>query len=143
MRPTTLHSALVLLVAAQYAEAVATPMFPRAESGKGYLSIPVGTIKRPHKIGKRSAIDAILENMDFFYAIQGEFFSFLSFLSFFLFKIINPSCLLFVSDVPATSCIKQLQQLLLFIPSVRCREYSYILTPVCQYQSAWEVLPRT
>lgn len=73
MRLTT---ALGLLVAAQHAEAVVTPMFPRAESGDGYLSIPVGTIKRPHnKVGKRSAIDAVLENMDFFYAIESEFFS--------------------------------------------------------------------
>ncbi|KAL7804595.1 aspartic peptidase domain-containing protein [Trichoderma afarasin] len=68
MRLTT---ALGLLIAAQHAEAVVTPMFPRAESGDGYLSIPVGTIKRPHnKVGKRSAIDAVLENMDFFYAIE-------------------------------------------------------------------------
>ncbi|KAL7947822.1 aspartic peptidase domain-containing protein [Trichoderma barbatum] len=67
MRLTT---ALGLLVAAQYAEAAANPMFPRAKSGDGYLAIPVGTIKRPHKVGKRSAIDATLENMDFFYAIQ-------------------------------------------------------------------------
>ncbi|KAL7790799.1 aspartic peptidase domain-containing protein [Trichoderma ceciliae] len=70
MRSTTMRSALALLVAAQYADAVATPMFPRAESGDGFLSIPVGTIKRPHKVGKRSAIDATLENMDFFYAIE-------------------------------------------------------------------------
>ncbi|UKZ74200.1 hypothetical protein TrVFT333_001859 [Trichoderma virens FT-333] len=67
MRPTT---ALGLLAAAQYAEAGVAPMFPRAEAGDGYLAIPVGTIKRPHKVGKRSAIDAVLENMDFFYAIQ-------------------------------------------------------------------------
>lgn len=67
-----MRSALALLVAAQYAEA-ADAMFPRAESGDGYLSIPVGTIQRPHKIGKRSAIDAVLENMDFFYAIESEF----------------------------------------------------------------------
>lgn len=69
MRSTTTRSALALLVAAQYAEA-ADAMFPRAESGDGYLSIPVGTIQRPHKVGKRSAIDAVLENMDFFYAIE-------------------------------------------------------------------------
>ncbi|KAK1252504.1 hypothetical protein MKX08_003691 [Trichoderma sp. CBMAI-0020] len=69
MRSTTMRSALALLVAAQYAEA-ADAMFPRAESGDGYLSIPVGTIQRPHKVGKRSAIDAVLENMDFFYAIE-------------------------------------------------------------------------
>ncbi|KAL7938353.1 aspartic peptidase domain-containing protein [Trichoderma chlorosporum] len=67
MRRTT---ALGLLVAVQYAEAVVTPVFPRAEAGDGYLAIPVGTIKRPHNIGKRSAIDAVLENMDFFYAIE-------------------------------------------------------------------------
>ncbi|KAL7967292.1 aspartic peptidase domain-containing protein [Trichoderma sp. SZMC 28014] len=69
MRSTTMRSALALLVAAQYAEA-ADAMFPRAESGDGYLSIPVGTVQRPHKIGKRSAIDAVLENMDYFYAIE-------------------------------------------------------------------------
>jgi hypothetical protein len=67
-----MRSALALLVAAQYADAADT-MFPRAESGDGYLSIPVATIQRPHKIGKRSAIDAVLENMDFFYAIESEF----------------------------------------------------------------------
>lgn len=67
-----MRSALALLVVAQYAEA-ADAMFPRAESGDGYLSIPVGTIQRPHKVGKRSAIDAVLENMDFFYAIESEF----------------------------------------------------------------------
>ncbi|KAH6607266.1 hypothetical protein Trco_003579, partial [Trichoderma cornu-damae] len=50
--------------------AVTSPVFPRAEAGDGFLSIPVGTIKRPHKVGRRSAIDATLENMDFFYAIQ-------------------------------------------------------------------------
>ncbi|RFU81125.1 secreted aspartic ase [Trichoderma arundinaceum] len=74
MRSTTMRSALALLVAAQYAEAAAAaaPMFPRAESGDGFLSIPVGTIKRPHKVGKRNAIDATLENMDFFYAIEGS-----------------------------------------------------------------------
>jgi hypothetical protein len=69
-----MRSALVLLVAAQYAEAAAASMFPRAESGDGFLSIPVGTIKRPHKVGKRSAIDATLENMDYFYAVEGEFY---------------------------------------------------------------------
>lgn len=73
MRSTALHAALALLIAAHYGEAATAPMFPRAQAGDGFLSIPVGTIKRPHKVGKRSAIDATLENMDFFYAIQGEF----------------------------------------------------------------------
>ncbi|KAL6871336.1 aspartic peptidase domain-containing protein [Trichoderma novae-zelandiae] len=68
--PTSFSAAFALLLAADYAEALATPIFPRAESGDGYLAIPVGTIPRPHKVGKRSAIDATLENMDFFYAIQ-------------------------------------------------------------------------
>lgn len=70
--PTSFSAALALLLATDYAEAIATPVFPRAESGDGYLAIPVGTIPRPHKVGKRSAIDATLENMDFFYAIQGS-----------------------------------------------------------------------
>ncbi|KAL7917962.1 aspartic peptidase domain-containing protein [Trichoderma austrokoningii] len=69
MRSTAMRSALALLAVAQYTGA-ADAVFPRAESGDGYLSIPVGTIQRPHKVGKRSAIEAVLENMDFFYAVE-------------------------------------------------------------------------
>lgn len=52
----------------------AVGLFPRAKAGKGYLSVPVGTVDRPRKTTKRQdgSIVTTLENMDFFYATDSE-----------------------------------------------------------------------
>ncbi|KAM5361270.1 hypothetical protein ACJZ2D_013219 [Fusarium nematophilum] len=73
MRWTTLGAAAAVL-SSSCADAVS---FPRSTSGKGYLSVPVGTIDKPKKskAEKRQEDNTILttlENMDFFYATDIE-----------------------------------------------------------------------
>ncbi|KPM42252.1 hypothetical protein AK830_g4301 [Neonectria ditissima] len=72
MRWTTWGPALAVLGASSCVRAV---NFPRAVSGKGFLSVPVGTVDKPKKDkGKRADEEGTilqkLENMDFFYAAE-------------------------------------------------------------------------
>ncbi|KAF7554137.1 hypothetical protein G7Z17_g3109 [Cylindrodendrum hubeiense] len=52
-------------------------LFPRAVTGKGFLSVPVGTVNKPNKDkSKRAEAGTILqqlENKDFFYAAEIDF----------------------------------------------------------------------
>lgn len=51
--------------------------FPRSKTGKGYLSVPVGTVEKPKKEKTRrdgDAIVAVLDNMGYFYATDRAFF---------------------------------------------------------------------
>ncbi|KAH7305010.1 aspartic peptidase domain-containing protein [Stachybotrys elegans] len=47
-------------------------MFPRAVHGNGFLSVPVGTVDRPHNAKRQEGhpVTTTLENMDFFYATE-------------------------------------------------------------------------
>lgn len=72
MKSLSTSAALALLLYTGVNEA--TTSFPRSSSGKGYLSIPVTTVNRPHNTQKRAdnAFEQTLMNMDFFYAAQGK-----------------------------------------------------------------------
>ncbi|KAF4124535.1 Eukaryotic aspartyl protease [Geosmithia morbida] len=51
--------------------------FPRAVSGNGYLKVPVGTVDRPRKTKRDGGtVETVLENKEFFYAMDREFFPF-------------------------------------------------------------------
>lgn len=74
-------SAIALLLAGQQVDAAAAthpeaPLFPRAISGNGYLSVPVGTVQRQNsgksKRADGKAFETILQNKDFFYATESE-----------------------------------------------------------------------
>ncbi|KAF4460153.1 aspartic-type signal peptidase [Fusarium albosuccineum] len=73
MRWTTLGAAVAVLSSS--CDAVS---FPRSTSGKGYLSVPIGTVDKPkktkaHKRDEDETILATLENMEFFYATDNVF----------------------------------------------------------------------
>lgn len=74
MRSLSTSTALALLLSSDAVNA-AVANFPRASSGKGYLSIPVTTVNRPKKEHKRAdnAFEQTLMNKDFFYAAEGKF----------------------------------------------------------------------
>lgn len=65
-------NAVAGLVLASHSVAITANTFPRAESGPGYLAVPVGTIPRTHQSGKRAAnsVETTLFNLNFFYAAQ-------------------------------------------------------------------------
>lgn len=69
MRWTTLGVAVA--IGSNCADAVS---FPRSVHGKGYLSVPVGTVDKPKKTKRdeEGTILTVLENMDFFYATELE-----------------------------------------------------------------------
>jgi hypothetical protein len=54
-------------------EDVVVDLFPRAEAGKGYLSVPVDTYERTEDhvshANRRNALEAQLDNMNYFYAM--------------------------------------------------------------------------
>ena len=56
----------------------ATTQFPRASSGDGYISVPVGSVtrqnKQPHKLARRrgKGFETSLINEDSFYAAEGK-----------------------------------------------------------------------
>lgn len=73
MRWTTLGAAVAVL-GSNCADAVS---FPRAVHGKGFLSIPVGTVDKPKKTKRddEGSILTTLENMNFFYATDRKLLS--------------------------------------------------------------------
>jgi hypothetical protein len=81
MRSISLASTATLVaLASEYvvdAARAGAANFPRASTGNGFVSLPVGTVDRPRPNSKRQngrqhAFETVLENMDFFYATVGE-----------------------------------------------------------------------
>ncbi|KAF7561176.1 hypothetical protein G7046_g2993 [Stylonectria norvegica] len=71
MRWTTSGAALALSLLGTGNNGANAAAFPRAVAGKGYLSVPVGTVNRPNKITKRAnSIVTVLNNTEFFYATE-------------------------------------------------------------------------